>query len=61
MKYIEKTIEDSKTGANASYHELVSFTIDYNNSSVTATTVSYVSKKKRNKGIKEHFLITLFI
>ncbi|HHE3654194.1 TPA: hypothetical protein ACPDWD_001511 [Pasteurella multocida] len=48
MKYIEKTIEDSQTGANASYHELVSFTVDYNNSSVTTTTASYVSKKAKD-------------
>ncbi|HDR1418802.1 TPA: hypothetical protein QB189_000584 [Pasteurella multocida] len=48
MKYIEKTIEDSQTGANASYHELVSFTVDYNNSSVTSTTASYVSKKAKD-------------
>ena len=47
MKYIEKQIEDTQTGAIANYHELTAINCDYTNKSVVATIASYVSKKAR--------------
>ncbi|HDR1906707.1 TPA: hypothetical protein QB650_000491 [Pasteurella multocida] len=47
MKYIEKSIEDQQTGANAAYHEIVSLNIDYLNNSISATVASFVSKQTK--------------
>lgn len=47
MKFIEKQIEDTQTGAIANYHEITSINCDYTNNSVVATIASYVSKKAR--------------
>lgn len=50
MKFIEKQIEDTQTGAIANYHEITAINCDYINNSVVTTIASYVSKKTKDKG-----------
>ncbi|HED4408901.1 TPA: hypothetical protein R4328_002030 [Pasteurella multocida] len=52
MKYIEKAIEDQQTGANASYHEIMSLNIDYLNNTTSVAVASFVSKKARDSDRK---------
>lgn len=50
MKYIEKTTEDSQTGATASYHEITGLNIDFTNNQAAVIMSSYVSAKARSIG-----------
>ncbi|MCK3656222.1 hypothetical protein A4G19_10880, partial [Pasteurellaceae bacterium Macca] len=59
MKYIEKKLEDSRTGALAVYHEVTGLQVDYTNHSTFITISSFVSKEKKNEG-KESLSINTF-
>ncbi|MFZ7135487.1 hypothetical protein ACLSZP_02595 [Avibacterium avium] len=48
MKFIEKKIEDNRTGAEVSCHCVVNFNIDYINGVTNITLASYVSKSKKD-------------
>lgn len=50
MKYIEKKIEDPRTGASASYHIVSGLQTDYVNNNTFVTITSYVSKEKKEEG-----------
>ncbi|UAX42496.1 hypothetical protein [Pasteurella canis] len=47
MKFIEKTIEDARTGAQANYHEITSLNTDYLNKKTYVSVASYVSREKK--------------
>lgn len=50
MKYIEKIIEEPRTGASASYHAVSGLQTDYVNGNTFVTMASYVSKAKKDEG-----------
>lgn len=50
MKYIDKKIEDPRTGASASYHVVSGLQTDYTNNSTFVTITSYVSEGKKTEG-----------
>lgn len=50
MKYIDKKIEDPRTGASASYHVVSVLQTDYTNGSTFVTMASYASKEKKDEG-----------
>lgn len=59
MKYIEKQIEDNRTGASANHHVVTGLNVDYVNNSTTVTISSFVSKDKKEAG-KEALSINTF-
>lgn len=59
MKYIEKQLEDNRTGAVVNYHEVTGFNVDYMNSSTSVTIASFVSKAKKEEG-KEFLSVNTF-
>lgn len=59
MKYIEKQIEDNRTGASANHHVVTGLNVDYVNNSTIITISSYVSKDKKETG-KEALSINTF-
>lgn len=59
MKYIEKQIEDSRTGATAFYHEVTGLNVDYINCSTNVTIAVYVSKEKKDSN-KESLSVNTF-
>ncbi len=59
MKYIEKQLEDSRTGASVNYHEVTGLQVDYLNNATYTTMVSYVSKVKKEAG-KELLSVNTF-
>lgn len=50
MKYINKTVEDPRTGAATGYHIVGGIQTDYTNSNTFVTIVSYVSYEKYKEG-----------
>ena len=50
MKFIEKQIEDPRTGANANCHVVSGLQTDYVNGNTFVTITSYVSKDKKAAG-----------
>ncbi|WP_314722519.1 hypothetical protein [Haemophilus pittmaniae] len=50
MKYIDKQIEDPRTGAITSYHAVSGLQTDYTYGNTHITIVSYVSADKKKKG-----------
>lgn len=50
MKFIEKSIEDEKTGAVVSFHEITSISIDYVNNYISVIIGSYISKESKESG-----------
>lgn len=59
MKFIEKKMEDSRTGAVSNYHIVSGIQIDYINSSTFLTVASFVSKSKKDEG-KDSLSINTF-
>ena len=59
MKFIEKNIEDSRTGATANHHVITSFSVDYGAQTTTVTVGTYVSKVKKDEG-KETLSVSTF-
>ncbi|WP_439259475.1 hypothetical protein [Lonepinella sp. BR2930] len=59
MKYIEKQIEEPRTGAAASHHTVTGLNVDYVNNSTSITISSYVSKDKKEQG-KDSLSINTF-
>lgn len=59
MKFIEKQIEDNRTGAEVSYHVVTGLNVDYLNATTSVTMSSYVSKAKKDAG-KESLSINTF-
>lgn len=47
MKFIEKNIEDARTGAQATYHEITGLNTDYLNKKTYVSVASYVSHEKK--------------
>lgn len=50
MKFIEKNIEETRTGAAANYHEITSINVDYTSQTTTAMVAAYSSKSKKDEG-----------
>lgn len=50
INYIEKAIEDPRTGADVKYHEVTAYAVDLQNNTSTVTVTSYISKKMREMG-----------
>ena len=59
MKYIDKKIEDPRTGAVVAYHVVSNCQVDYTNKSTFLTITSYVSKAKKDEG-KDSLSINTF-
>ena len=59
MKFIEKNIEDVRTGAVAKQHAVAGLNVDYLNNSTSITIASYVSKEKKEEG-KEPLYVNTF-
>ncbi|MCW9731891.1 hypothetical protein L5B97_09810 [Avibacterium sp. 20-15] len=59
MKYIEKQLEDNRTGASVNYHEVTGLQVDYLNHATYITIASYVSKAKKEAG-KELLSVNTF-
>ncbi|MGF7452602.1 hypothetical protein [Pasteurella bettyae] len=59
MKYIEKTTEESRTGATQKYHIVSGLQVDYVNSKTFITMTSFVSKEAKDKG-KEALSVNTF-
>ncbi|WP_449236049.1 hypothetical protein [Aggregatibacter kilianii] len=59
MKFIEKNIEEPRTGAVASHHVITSFSLDYGANTTTVTVAAYVSKAKKDEG-KEALSVSTF-
>ncbi|SUU97064.1 hypothetical protein [Avibacterium paragallinarum] len=59
MKYIEKQLEDSRTGAGVNYHEVTGLQVDYLNNATYITMASYVSKTMKDAG-KELLSVSTF-
>lgn len=50
MKYIEKKVEDPRTGAEIGLHIVSGLQVDYINNSTFVTISSFVSKDKKQEG-----------
>ena len=50
MKFIEKQLEDTRTGAPAGHHVVSGMNVDYINHSTSITIASYVSAEKKEEG-----------
>ena len=59
MKYIDKKIEEPRTGASASYHVVSGLQTEYTSGNTFVTISSYVSKDKKDEG-KESLSINTF-
>ena len=59
MKFIEKNIEDARTGSISEHHTVTGLQLDYVNNSTFVTISSYVSKAKKDEG-KESLSINTF-
>ncbi|HHF6121592.1 TPA: hypothetical protein ACPP8F_000907 [Haemophilus influenzae] len=59
MKYIDKKIEESRTGASASYHVVSGLQTEYTSGNTFVTISSYVSKDKKEEG-KESLSVNTF-
>ena len=59
MKFIEKNIEDARTGSISEHHTVTGLQLDYVNNSTFVTISSYVSTAKKDEG-KESLSINTF-
>lgn len=59
MKYIEKSLEDNRTGAAATCHIINGITTDYTNATTIVTVASYVSQQSKAAG-KESLSVSTF-
>lgn len=50
MKFIEKQLEDTRTGTPVSHHVVSGMNVDYINHSTSITIASYVSAEKKEEG-----------
>lgn len=59
MKFIEKQIEDPRTGAQASHHVITSVSLDYGAGTTSVTVAAYASKARKDEG-KEALSVSTF-